>query len=272
MKNYLSRANVSALLFALCGALAAGCAGNGAAEGADPSNEVASDDLTGSHAVGTAYVTLDDVNMRSGPGLEHDVLGVVPRGTRVVSASAEPRNGWYGVTAAAGTGWIRGDFLRLESSGGGGGGAGNVSAKGKAQMQSIIEYGKSHNSGVSGGRCFEFVWRYISESGYGLIDEFGDASDMPSAFARNFAEYMNANGNAARWGLQRLSITNPYDAPAGAIVVVAPGTPGTSHPTAGDISIATGGSCFINDGPCMTYGGRDGFTNGGKVLGVYVPQ
>jgi hypothetical protein len=155
-----------------------------------------------------------------------------------------------------------------------GGQPGTVSEKGRDQMRRIIAYGDSHNSGVSGGRCFEFVWRYLAESGYGLIDEFNDAPDMPSDFARDFADYMNVNGNAARWGLQRLPLDNPYDAPPGAVVVVAPGSPGTAHPVAGDISIAAGGGRFINDGPNMGYGGSAAaFVNGGGVvLGIYVPQ
>ncbi len=141
-------------------------------------------------------------------------------------------------------------------------------------MSTVVSYAFAHNAGASRGRCFEYVWRYLTSSGYGLLDDYADASDMPSAYARNFAEYMNANGHAAQWGLVRLPVTNPYDAPAGAVVVVAAGSPGTSHPTAGDISIAAGGGRFINDGPYMSYGGsREAFSaRGGRVLGVYVPR
>ena len=32
---------------------------------------------------------------------------------------------------------------------------------------------------------------------------------------------------------------NPYNAPRGAIVVVKAGTPGTAHPVAGDIAVAS---------------------------------
>ncbi|HEU4408484.1 MAG TPA: hypothetical protein VFS43_24695 [Polyangiaceae bacterium] len=150
---------------------------------------------------------------------------------------------------------------------------GGISAEGKAQMSRIVAYADAHHSGVSGGRCFEYVWDYLWRSGYGKIDEYNDAPDMPSAYARNFAEYMNQGNNAATWGLQRLPINNPYDAPVGAVVVVAAGSPGTAHPTAGDIAIAAGGGRFINDGPNMGYGGsRQAFVNGGgKVLGIYAP-
>jgi uncharacterized protein YraI len=274
MNGFLSNRSRVALALAVCGVLAAGCADGGAAAGdaGESSGESSTEALTGAHAVGTPYVTLADVNLRKAPGTDQEVLAVVPRGTRVLSASAAPQNGWYGVTTSGNTGWIRGDFLKLATDGGGS--AGNVSARGQDQMRRIIAYADAHNSGSSAGRCFEFVWRYLAESGYGLIDDFNDASDMPSAFARNFAEYMNANGNAARWGLQRLPLDNPYDAPAGAVVVVAAGSPGTAHPTAGDIAIAAGGGRFINDGPRMGYGGsRQAFVNGGgRVLGIYVPR
>jgi peptidoglycan hydrolase-like protein with peptidoglycan-binding domain len=177
-----------------------------------------------------------------------------------------------------GEGVLGATTLKALRSGGGVGGAANVgdiSARGREQMRKLLEYAESHNSGASRGRCFEFVWRYMtsSGSGYGKIQNHNDASDMPSAYARNFAEYMNQGDNAARWGLRKLNITNPYDAPPGAIVVVGPGTPGTSHPTAGDIAIATGKGRFVNDGPNMGYGEPAHFQrDGGKLLGVYVPM
>lgn len=153
-------------------------------------------------------------------------------------------------------------------------GTSGASNQGKRQMLAVLDYALTHNSGASRGRCFEFVWRYLTSVGYGNLRNYGDAPDMPSQYARNFAEYMNANGNASRWGLTRLPLNNPYDAPAGAVVVVAPGSPGTSHPTAGDISIAAGGGRFINDGPYMSYGGsRAAFSSrGGRVLGIYTPH
>jgi peptidoglycan hydrolase-like protein with peptidoglycan-binding domain len=158
---------------------------------------------------------------------------------------------------------------------GGTGGVGGISAQGREQMRKLLEYAEANNTGASRGRCFEYVWKYMTSngSGYGKIRNYNDAPDMPSTYARNFAEYMNSNGNAERWGLRRLNITNPYDAPKGAIVVVAPGSPGTSHPTAGDIAIAAGNGRFVNDGPNMGYGDPASFLrNGGRVLGVYVPQ
>ena len=154
-------------------------------------------------------------------------------------------------------------------------GVGGISAQGREQMRKLLEYADSNHSGASRGRCFEYVWNYMTSngSGYGKIRNYNDAPDMPSTYARNFAEYMNTNGNAERWGLRKLDITNPYDAPPGAIVVVAPGTPGTAHPTAGDIAIAAGNGRFVNDGPNMGYGEPARFLrDGGRVLGVYVPM
>jgi hypothetical protein len=51
--------------------------------------------------------------------------------------------------------------------------------------------------------------------------------------------------------------------------VVAPGSTGTAHATAGDIVIKGDGR-FINDGPNMDYGTKSTWT--GKVLGVYIPK
>jgi hypothetical protein len=262
-------------------------------EGAGESEVGTSEDaLTGSYAVGTPLQTTAYVNHRTGPSTSYSIMQVIPPGTRVLSGSATPRSGWYGITWNGRTGWIHGDYLKTLSStpsgssssgsssspppsSGGGTVAGvTVSTRGLDQLRRIVPFADANNSGASRGRCFQYVWNYLWRSTYGAIDQYNDAADMPSAEARNFAEYMNRNGNAARWGLQRLSLTNPYDAPRGAIVVVAAGSPGTAHPTAGDIAIAAGGGRFINDGPNMGYGGsRQAFINGrGRVLGIYVPR
>jgi len=256
-------------------ALMAGCVASNepatpSVSDADPDSE--DYDLTGSVPVGTELYTTTDVNQRREPSLNGAIMTVLPPGTRVKSASARSKDGWYGVTSSVGTGWINGAFLA--KSAGSEQGIGRGSRQAARQMRDVIDYAYRNNSGASRGRCFEYVWRYLTSSGYGRLDNYYDAPDMPSAYARNFAEYMNRNGNAARWGLVRLPISNPYDAPAGAVVVVAPGSPGTSHPIAGDIAIAAGGGRFINDGPYMGYGGsRGAFTyGGGRVLGIYVPE
>ena len=82
---------------------------------------------------------------------------------------------------------------------------------------------------------------------------------------------MNKGGNAARLGLQNTGGKNPYTAPAGSIVVVRAGTPGTAHPTAGDIAVAGGGGKFWNGGD-MGYGGSGNFPPGNShVAGIFVP-
>lgn len=135
------------------------------------------------------------------------------------------------------------------SSGGGGGGSG--------QMNAIHDVARADSIGkYPDGRCYEHVADYIDATGYGAIPVNGFNSMIPSAYwsyAYQFAEY--ANANLAKLGLTKLSLTNPYQAPKGAIVVVRAGTPGTSHPIAGDIAIATGGSnsVFYNGGE-MGYG------------------
>ena len=91
--------------------------------------------------------------------------------------------------------------------------------------------------------------------------------------AHDFADWLNRSPSHLKAaGLTRLKIDNPYDAPAGAIIVVRAGTPGTHHPTAGDIVISGGHGRLFNDGE-MGYGGPGNFPRGNNyVLGVYVPS
>lgn len=140
------------------------------------------------------------------------------------------------------------------------------------QMANLLAYAEANHGGASTGQCFQYVWRYIHSSGYGKIKNYGDCPAMGSAEARMFAEFMNGGTNAAEWGIGKLSGSTPYDAPAGSIVVVGPGSPGTSHATAGDIAVARGDGTFINDGPQMNYGPPGRFlADGGSLLGIYAP-
>jgi hypothetical protein len=126
----------------------------------------------------------------------------------------------------------------------------------------------------------EYVWRYMTTSGYGKLDAWGDLPRMNGGLARGLPDYLNASpAHLKEAGLQRLDtatsprITNPHDSriPAGAIIVVAPGSYGTSHPTAGDIVVKGNRSGeFINDGPRMNYGTQGSWH--GRILGVYVPE
>merc|ERR1711981_1351917 len=89
-----------------------------------------------------------------------------------------------------------------------------------------------------------------------------------------FADYLNTGSNAAALNMKNIQSSvsnNPYDAPAGSIVVVRAGTPGTANPTAGDIAVKGSGSDFWNGG-AMGYGGSGNFpASNTYVLGIYVP-
>ena len=57
-----------------------------------------------------AVVATDDVNLRTGPGLDHQVITVVPRGSEF-RAEREPINGFTAVTVNGQDGWISADYL-----------------------------------------------------------------------------------------------------------------------------------------------------------------
>ncbi|HNS09659.1 MAG TPA: hypothetical protein PKN29_08150 [Candidatus Ozemobacteraceae bacterium] len=154
-----------------------------------------------------------------------------------------------------------------------------ISEKGQQQMDSVVDYALRNHRGGSNGDCFNAVWGYLTSSGYGNLKAWGDLPNMGSDEAREFAEFMNkSSANLNEAGLQRLDtafnppITNPHDPriPKGAVIVVAAGSYGTSHPTAGDIVIKAGEGRFVNDGPNMNYGTSSTWT--GKLLGVYIPK
>ena len=155
-----------------------------------------------------------------------------------------------------------------------------LSSASQNQLNNIITYAEKNNVGSSNGDCFKFVWKYLSSSGYGNIKSWGDLPNMKSGEARHFAEYMNSSPkHLVEAGLQRLDvgtfsnpITNPHDSriPEGAVIVVGPGSTGTRHETAGDIVIKGRNGRFINDGPNMDYGTKQGWK--GRLLGVYIPK
>lgn len=144
-----------------------------------------------------------------------------------------------------------------------------------SDMQRLEATAKAYASGRRPlGHCYAKVADYIDASGYGGIKKGGfDAAIPPAyyAYAHDFADYLNKDGNAARLSLAKLDCTNPYKAPEGSIVVVRAGTPGTADPKAGDIVVKGGGDHFYNDGE-MGYGGSSNFPPGNTfVLGVYAP-
>ncbi|MEW5855601.1 MAG: peptidoglycan-binding protein [Myxococcota bacterium] len=147
---------------------------------------------------------------------------------------------------------------------------GPISAQGRRDMRNLVQRALAGGAGRRPmGWCLKRVQDYLQAGHYGGIGG-GKMPRLP--YARNFAEYLNEGRRYARMGLRKLNIDNPYKAPPGSIVVVRPGTPGTSHPTAGDIVVAVGGGRFINDGE-MGYGGPQNFPKGNNyVLGVYAPR
>lgn len=147
-----------------------------------------------------------------------------------------------------------------------------ISERAKAQMKKLVDVARRAVGGRRpGGYCYRAVHLYLMRAGYGHLRP----DSIPwthTRYARQFGEYMNQGDNAARLGLRKLPIDNPYDAPPGAVVVVRPGTPGTRHPRAGDIAVAAGNGKFYNDGN-MSYGGPENFPPGNPhVVGIYVPQ
>ena len=145
---------------------------------------------------------------------------------------------------------------------------------GSAQRQRMLSTARGASAGRRpDGRCYFHVCHFIIDcGGYGKIKN--PYTQFPSGAlpeAHDFADFINSQG-PARWGLERLSISNPYDAPPGAIVVVKAGSPGTADPTAGDIAIADGHGEFYNGG-LMGYSGRAGWNAAprAKLLGAYIP-
>ena len=149
------------------------------------------------------------------------------------------------------------------------GGVGGISASGRQQMQALLHAARNGAGGRRPlGWCLKRVEDYLQNVSYGKI---GHGHIPRFGYAHQFADYLNAGHRYAQLGLKKLNITNPYDAPPGAIIVVRHGTPGTHHPTAGDIVVKGNGDHFYNDGE-MGYGGRGNFPPGNNhVLGIYVP-
>lgn len=148
------------------------------------------------------------------------------------------------------------------------------SKDGAAQRSKLLGIARSGSAGKRpDGRCYYHVCQFLVQCGhYGKItNPYDQFTNAQRAEAHDFADLMNAG--ADRWGLEKLSMRTPYDAPSGAIVVVAAGSPGTAHPTAGDIAVADGHGQFYNGG-AMGYGGRAGWDAAPRahLLGVYIPR
>jgi lysozyme len=145
---------------------------------------------------------------------------------------------------------------------------------GSEQRQRMLSVARGASAGKRpDGMCYAHVCQFfVSCGGYGKIHDPHrqfPASALP--YAHDFADFVNAQG-PKKWGLEKLSISSPYDAPPGAIVVVKAGSPGTHHPTAGDIAIADGHGLFYNGG-VMGYSGAAGWKASPRahLLGAYIP-
>ena len=143
-----------------------------------------------------------------------------------------------------------------------------------AQMSMLLSIARGRAGDQRpGGWCYAAVKEYIGASklGYGNIHNvFTDPRFAgKQGYAHDFADAVNSG--PSKFGLENLGSSSPYAAPAGSIVVVAAGSPGTHHPTAGDITVAGGGGTFYNDGN-MGYGGEKAWPPArGGVLGVFKP-
>lgn len=202
------------------------------------------------------------VLIAANPKLANAPDGKIAAGEKVfvpkVDGKADPMATFTGKA----TGDVKGDVKGAER-----GKAAQGSPEAQKQMADLLATAKANAEGKRpAGMCLKAVQDYIDQSPYG-------AEKVPRLpEARNFAEHLNQGNNAEKMGFEKLDIDNPYDAPPGAIVVVRAGTPGTSHPTAGDIVVKGEGDKFYNDGE-MGYGGPQNFPKGNDfVLGVYVPK
>jgi GH24 family phage-related lysozyme (muramidase) len=154
-----------------------------------------------------------------------------------------------------------------------GGGAEVVAAaSGAEQMSRLLAV--SRNSKRPQGGCYAAVKHYIIKAGgYGnILNPYTDKRLAKyQHYAHDFADAIRALGPAT-FGLQELSVSTPFEAPAGALVVVKPRSPGTSHPTAGDITVADGDGNFYNDGVMHYHGPKAWPPKAGGMLGCFMPQ
>ncbi|MFL5357562.1 peptidoglycan-binding protein [Archangium sp.] len=146
-------------------------------------------------------------------------------------------------------------------------GAGSISAQGRKQMEALLHVAQQGSAGRRpDGLCLKHVGDFLDRTSYGKIGH-GAAPRLP--MAKDFGNWLNAHYKEK--GLKKLNLDNPYKAPPGSIVVVRAGTPGTHHPTAGDIVVVGRNGHFYNGGE-MGYGGSQNFPKGNHhVIGIFAP-
>lgn len=102
-------------LFAL--AIVVGVAGCTAPAAEDESLSAGSA-ISGPQPAGTPLIATAPLNVRAEPDTSSAIIAVLPAGSRVTSASEEPRGGYYEITWGDTTGWVYGRYLERESSSG----------------------------------------------------------------------------------------------------------------------------------------------------------
>ncbi len=153
-------------------------------------------------------VVLDDLNLRLGPGLDEEIITVLPAGV-LVEITGAPIEGWYPVSYGGLTGWVSGAYLALDGGDGDGGGivpgpatvAAEVlnfrSGPGlDAEIMAELVAGTTveivGESTVADGYTWVEVW--VAETGSGwvaaeyLVAGTADAAPAPSAVAGGAAE------------------------------------------------------------------------------------
>ena len=103
-----------------------------------------------------------------------------------------------------------------------------ASVHGCAQMDRLESYARARSQNYRpDGRCYYHVANYIDAVGIGGIGRNGFNNCVPAGYydyARHFADYMQG-GKCGLVNVKSKYGNNPYKAPRGAIIVVAPGTP-----------------------------------------------
>jgi len=73
--------------------------------------------LTGAAAAQTTATATTDLNIRSGPGPQYEVIGVIESGGSATVNGCLQGSKWCTVTTSAGEGWVYSDYLTAELSG-----------------------------------------------------------------------------------------------------------------------------------------------------------
>jgi hypothetical protein len=142
-------------------------------------------------------------------------------------------------------------------------------------MSKLLAVASGHARGKKpDAKCYHHVKDYIREAGgYGNIRDVQHDKrfDGATGAAHDFADRVNSVG-PAKFGLEKLAIATPFEAPDGAIIVVRAGTPGTSDPAAGDITVAGPGTEFYNGGVMHYHGPKAWPPKRGGLIGAYKPK